>query len=230
MTTELYLIRHGQSVANVEPIIGGMKGDVGLTDRGRRQAELLAQRLTESPIHADALYVSGLARARQTAEYVSRALGLEPEVDDGFRELDPGVADGLSVAEWRDRYPGFGPGPLAANPFHEFAPGGESWAQFLSRSGSALTRLVRRHRDQTVAVVTHGGVIESSVMLGFGLGATAYQVGFDLHNTGITRWRYDLDDGARPVWTLVSLNDAGHLAGETDGDDSRQAVPTPAGE
>lgn len=228
MTTELYLIRHGQSVANVEPVIGGRRGDAGLTDRGRRQAALLEQRLVASPIRADALYVSSLARARQTAVYVGRALGLEPQVDDGIRELDPGVADGLSVAEWRDRFPGFGPGPLAANPFHEFAPEGESWAQFLARSGAALSALVRRHPDQTVVAVTHGGVIESSVMLAFSLGATAFQVGFDLDNTGITRWRYDAADESRPSWTLVSLNDAGHLAGEVSGDDPRRAVPTPA--
>ncbi|HYB37300.1 MAG TPA: histidine phosphatase family protein [Mycobacterium sp.] len=41
MTTELYLIRHGESVANVEPIIAGMRGDMGLTDRGREQGRLL---------------------------------------------------------------------------------------------------------------------------------------------------------------------------------------------
>ena len=40
MTTELYLIRHGEAVANVEPIIGGMRGDTGLTDLGREQCRL----------------------------------------------------------------------------------------------------------------------------------------------------------------------------------------------
>jgi broad specificity phosphatase PhoE len=47
-TTELYLIRHGESVANVTPIIGGMRGDAGLTDRGREQAQLLEKRLREA--------------------------------------------------------------------------------------------------------------------------------------------------------------------------------------
>lgn len=228
MTTELFLIRHGESVANVEPIIGGRRGDAGLTDRGRRQAELLEQRLVDSPISADVLYTSTLPRARQTAEYVSRGVGLEPRVDDSLRELDPGAADGLSVAEWRERFPGFGPGRLSANPFHEFAPGGESWAQFLGRAGAALMALVHRHPDQTVVAVTHGGVIETSVMTGFGLGATAHHVGFDLLNTGITHWRHAPSaEGQDPSWTLVTLNDAGHLAGEVSGDDPRQAVPTP---
>ena len=45
MPTDLFLIRHGESVANVEPIIGGMNGDAGFTERGRRQAALLEERL-----------------------------------------------------------------------------------------------------------------------------------------------------------------------------------------
>jgi Histidine phosphatase superfamily (branch 1) len=58
MTTQLYLIRHGESVANVEPIIGGMRGDAGLTDRGREQARLLQQRLRSETLRADQLYAS----------------------------------------------------------------------------------------------------------------------------------------------------------------------------
>jgi broad specificity phosphatase PhoE len=71
-TTELYLIRHGESVPNVTPIIGGMRGDAGLTDRGREQAQLLEKRLREEELHADQLYASTLPRALETAEYVAR--------------------------------------------------------------------------------------------------------------------------------------------------------------
>ena len=224
MPTDLYLIRHGESVANVQPIIAGRRGDAGLTDRGRRQAELLAARLTERPIPADVLYTSTLPRAVQTAAYVSRALGLPAQPDDALRELDPGVADGLSVAEWRQRFPGLDPGPLA-DPFHEFAPGGESWAGFLARVGAALHALVRRHRDQTVVAITHGGVIECSMMVAFGLGATFTHFAFDLANTGVTHWRH-----RNQQWTLVGFNDAHHLAGEVRGEPPRQAVPTPVEE
>ena len=52
MATELYLVRHGESVPNVEPVIGGMRGDAGLTPRGREQARLLEQRLRDRPLQA----------------------------------------------------------------------------------------------------------------------------------------------------------------------------------
>jgi broad specificity phosphatase PhoE len=226
--TELYLIRHGESVANVEPIIAGLRGDAGLTDRGRRQAELLARRMAERPIRADVLYTSTLPRAVQTAEYVARALGLPAEPDDALRELDPGIADGLPVAEWRTRYPGLDPGPLA-DPFHDFAPGGESWAHFVARAGAALQALVRRHPDQTVVAVTHGGVIECSFTLGLGTGFMTNHFAFDLSNTGITHWRHRVGPTGQQ-WTLVGCNDTYHLTGEVSGEAPRQAVPTPVEE
>ena len=81
-TTELYLIRHGESVPNVTPVIGGMRGDTGLTDRGRDQARLLEKRLRDQEVRADQLYASTLPRAWETAEYVSRALDLPVQPDD----------------------------------------------------------------------------------------------------------------------------------------------------
>lgn len=228
--TDLYLIRHGESVANVEPIIGGMRGDAGLTARGRQQAALLEERLVASDLRADVLYASTLPRARQTAEYVSRALGLDPIYDDEWQELRPGEADGLSIAEWEARYGrlewGFG------DPFRPFSPGGESWGLFLVRVGGALTRLVGRHPGQRVAVICHGGVLEASFFHAFGLGPMASRlVRFDPLNTSITHWRYHPSGPLGvPYWTLITFNDAAHLQTERVGDASRQAVPTPVSE
>jgi probable phosphoglycerate mutase len=137
----------------------------------------------------DVLYASTLPRARQTAAYVGRALQTEPIFADEWQELRPGEADGLSVAEWEQRYGrlewGFG------DPFRPFAPGGESWAMFLIRVGAALSSLVRQHLGQVVAVVCHGGVLEASFLHAFGLGPTAVSaVRFAPRNTSITHWRY----------------------------------------
>lgn len=230
MPTELYLIRHGEAVANVEPIIGGMRGDTGLTERGRKQAELLEERLRAERIRADQLYVSTLPRARETGEYVARALQLPIQGDEELQELRPGQADGLSVDEWRRRFGGFDT-PMATDPFRPFSPGGESWAGFLVRAGGALARLVARHEDETVVAVCHGGVLEASFYLAFGLGGTGNRVAFAPLNTSITHWRHRRGSSGPSEWTLVTFNDAGHLAGEGVPDaPPRDAVPTPAGE
>lgn len=229
MPTELYLIRHGESVPNVEPIIGGMHGDAGLTDRGREQAKLLEERLQAERLRADRLLVSTLPRALETGAYVARALQLPMQPDEELHELRPGDADGLSVDQWRARY-GELDASTATDPFRPFSPGGESWAGFLVRAGGALARLVARHEGETVVAVCHGGVLEASFYLAFGLGATGNRVAFAPLNTSITHWRHRCGPDGRSEWTLVTFNDAGHLAGMAAGDSPRGAVPTPAQE
>ena len=229
MTTELYLIRHGESVANVKPIIGGMRGDTGLTDRGRDQARLLEERLRAEEVQADQLYSSTLPRAMQTADYVARAVRLPVQPTDELHELRPGDADGLTVDQWQQRYGS--DAPAVRDPFRPFSPGGESWAAFLVRAGSALTTLVDRHPGQTVVAVCHGGVLEASFYLAFGLGGTASRVHFAALNTSITRWRHNRGANGRREWTAVTFNDAAHLAvAPTPTEATRDAVPTPGSE
>lgn len=209
MPTELILIRHGESHANVNPIVGGMRGDRGLTATGRRQAELLRDRLQSEQTTADVLYASTLPRAQETARYVSEGIGLPINDDDELQELRVGEADGMSNDDWSARWPGLRES-LSAKPFQTFASGGESWATFLARVGSALTVLVSRHPDQRVVAVTHGGVINASFALAFGLGPSATQVRINPANTSINRWQHQSEPG-QPRWTLQSFNDANHL-------------------
>lgn len=101
--TRLYFVRHGESEANVLKVIsnrGSGHGPVlghGLTERGRRQAEELAENLRGSA--AGRIFSSPLLRAVQTAQVLSRALGVDWEVTEALREFDCGVAEGRSDAE-----------------------------------------------------------------------------------------------------------------------------------
>lgn len=229
MATELRLIRHGESVANTKPIIAGMLSDVGLTDHGREQAGLLEERLRTDDWNADVVYTSTLPRAVETAEYVSRGLELSVQHDDDVQELRPGVADGLLIAEWRERYPGLDPGP-ANRPFQRFAPEGESWSEFVVRAGTALMRILERHPDQSIVVVTHGGVIDASFYLALSLGSASPRAGFNSANTSITHWRHDPASAWGLPWALVAFNDARHLVGKTSGAPPRDSIPTPGDE
>ena len=140
--TDLYLVRHGQAYANVEPIIAGMRGDAGLTPLGRMQAERLRDRLQASgEISADVLIASTLPRARQTAEIIAPALEVPIQFDDAVQELRPGdLGDGLSVDEFKAR---FGWVDQVAEPLRPMSPDGESWARFLLRVGDAMDRITR---------------------------------------------------------------------------------------
>ena len=102
---------------------------------------------------------------------------------------------------------------------------------FLVRAGRALATLVARHEGQTVVAVCHGGVLEASFHLAFGVGGTGNKVGFVPLNASITHWRHQNGTNHRSEWELVTFNDAGHLAGEDVPEESpREAVPTPPDE
>ena len=207
MSSRLVLVRHGQSRATVDSIVGGEKGCRGLTDTGHRQAAALAARLrhTGELAGADILVSSTLPRAVETAEHLAPVLRLPPLEDRALCELHPGEGDGLTWAEWDRAYGSF---DLGAEPDRPLSPGGESWAEFGSRAREALRTWAAR--GALVVVVCHGGIIEQSMVLGFDL-ADLTPPGRHLAtppNTSITEWLV-----AGESWDLVRYADAAHLDG-----------------
>jgi len=207
--THFYLIRHGEAYCNVPPFstVAGMRGDEGLTPRGRLQTERLRDRLRATgEIPADVLIASTLPRARQTAEIVQPAFDLPILWDDDVQELSVGEADGLPWDEWREQLPNF-----RKEPFRPFAPGGETWGQFVLRVGAALDRIAREHDGKTIAVICHGGVIDASLVLFFGL-PTLFPPWARVYtrNTSITHWRREERDGD-VFWRLMSYGDDLHI-------------------
>ena len=205
-STRLVLIRHGESRATVDEIVGGHDGCQGLTDRGRRQAETLRDRLVATGELADtaALYASILPRAVETGEIIAPALG-HPELvsDCAFCEQHPGEADGMSWAEYTERYreerTGF-------DPYVADAPGQESWAEFVARVGRSLREVTERHRGETVVVACHGGVVISSMIAMLELPVSRSPWTFTVENTSLTEWV-----NAGQHWALTRFSDSAHL-------------------
>lgn len=215
MHARIVLVRHGQSRATVDGVVGGPRGCQGLTDLGRRQAEALGRRLVTTgelaPIGA--LLSSTLPRAVETATIVASFLRLEVGLEEGLCELDPGEGDGLTWDEWQRRYEGF---DVAVEPFRPLSPGGESWASFGLRAGATLHRIAERFAgSETVVAFCHGGIIEQSMLNGLDLPAQ-YPPAMRLEtapNTSITEWRVTVAPAQAQHWQLVRFADAAHLAG-----------------
>ncbi len=208
--THLYLIRHGEATTNVEPIMGGMNGDTGLTSLGVRQAEALRDRLAESQeIAADVLIASTLPRARQTAEIIAPASSLPIVWEDDVQEMRVGEADGMRLDAFAARY---GVPDYEHDPYRPLAPGGESWAQFLFRVGTTLHRIADEQSGKTVVIVCHGGVIDGSMICFFGMNTQAVPAAdLHTHNTSITHWERRDRPGKSARWRLIAYNDVAHL-------------------
>jgi len=204
----LVLVRHGDAHAGFQGVIGGPTGCTGLTDLGRVQAEALREHLASTGRwQADVLLASVLPRAVETATVIAPALGIEIRSQEcDLCEVHTGEADGLTWAEYGDRFGSF---DMEAEPDRVFAPEGESWNSFHDRVLGLLERLAAEHPDETVVAVCHAGVIMASMRMLLGIPHPGGRSQMRPSNTGLTEWEHD------PIfdrWTLHRFNDAGHLA------------------
>jgi broad specificity phosphatase PhoE/ribonuclease HI len=151
--TSTVLLRHGQTVLSIESRFSGLGSDPELTAEGREQARTAGQRLAAQKF--DAIITSPLRRARQTAQVVSAIVAHlgEIAVDDGIRETDFGVWEGLTFAEvsrkWPTEMAAWLKDPTVA------PPGGESFAETDQRVGAAIEGLRESYPGQRLLVVSH---------------------------------------------------------------------------
>jgi len=156
----LYIVRHGETEWNAAGRIQGHT-DVTLSEKGRRQAGTLAQRLAEVPFHA--AYASDLRRASETAQIIVGQRDIPLVTTPQLREYHKGVFEGLTNAEIERRYPE----QFAASVVNDldFAPrGGESIRQTTSRLAAFVAGLRERHPEDNLLVVGHGGSLRSAVV------------------------------------------------------------------
>lgn len=100
--SRIFLVRHGETVWHSENRYAG-SSDVALTERGHHQARRLAE--WSKTAHLSHIYVSPLQRARDTAAPVEQATGLHARVDERLREVDFGIAEGLTATEIKRLFP-----------------------------------------------------------------------------------------------------------------------------
>ena len=154
----ILLARHGETTANRERRFQGQL-DVPLNETGREQARALAERVREEPLAA--LYASPLSRARETAEVVGAAIGLEPRLDDRLKEVH--------VGDWQERLkddiaredPEGWAAFLRAGDDFRF-PGGESFAEQQERVIAALVDVTQRGALPAL-LVCHRGVVRCAL-------------------------------------------------------------------
>lgn len=193
--TTLTLVRHGETDWNAQRRMQG-RTDIPLNDTGRRQAELVAQRLEGT--RWDAIVSSPLIRVMEVSRAIARAIGY-PEheivqrpdlVERGF-----GEAEGMTLAERTERFGADGP-----------IPGLEPYEELDRRVMNALREIEVEYRGGRALVVAHGGVITGALeqLTGGELGHGKVFIA----NVSLTTIRVHGD-----AWELESYNDYAHLLG-----------------
>jgi len=199
-TTHIFLVRHGQTRANAEQYVGGSTDDP-LTERGHEQASQVAEHLKTVAASATAIYTSPLRRAQETAEHISSATGLSPQVVEPLMEWDAGNWEKLS---YRDipKQEGFKFEHLLDPAWAP--PGGETLGSVQTRVVATMQELASRHVGQCIIVVSHGTALGLLLAQLFHDNTGAWTQ-YKLENCSVSELKF----GAVPE--LVAANQIAHL-------------------
>jgi broad specificity phosphatase PhoE len=205
---DITFLRHGESVGNAESRWQG-QADFPLTDKGREQAQALADKWLTGNREFGHIVSSPLKRAKETADIIADALKLSVETDQIWMERDIGEIAGMTSEEVKQRLPQ----PIFDNPFASVVgdEGEGNWELYL-RAGQALHELLRQEPGKYL-VVSHGGLLNQIMYAIVGITPNANFSGprFRFKNTGFTHVTY------RPKshqWLINTLNDRSHWNGK----------------
>ena len=148
-----YLIRHGETEANVTHTSAGGGLDSPLTERGRGQAQKVADLIHTLEIKPTKVVHSPMIRAKDTATYINNKLSLLMDEIDDLKEHMLGEWEGQ---HWDEVFP-----HLLANVRPE---GGENRDDFAERVKKIFHEILDTH-DDPVMIVAHGGTFHSLLHL-----------------------------------------------------------------
>jgi 2,3-bisphosphoglycerate-dependent phosphoglycerate mutase len=203
----LYLIRHGRSDFDWSgapfSTTRGEQWDPPLSEEGRRQAELLAERLVVMDLAPFTVYSSPLRRARETAEAFARRAGVEVAIEGDLAEAHIGGWEGVPFEELLEHDPDLIHHLRHQRAIWHRAPGAERGDRFRDRVRSTIEDLLARHPEENLVLFAHGGVINAFCGALLGLSQEMF---FLPENTSVNS--VDVDGEAR---TVRFLNDVLHL-------------------
>ncbi len=221
MAETVYLVRHGQSVANVDDKFWGP--EVPLTEKGEQQAARVAKRC--AALDFDVIHASTMERARRTAWFIHEETGKPIEYFDdlverkepprliGMYEWDPKCQQ--LHYEWTESFLTSG----------KKVEGGENFEEIVNRAERMLG-LWAKHPAHSIVAVGHGFFLRCIMArIMFGENITPDQLrgvlfGMTSTNTGLSQiirardnvWHPWVKDGD---WLIRIWNDAEHLGEST---------------
>jgi len=154
--TNIYLARHGETEYNRRQQIQGRGIDAPLNEKGRHQAEAIADHLKEISLHK--VFSSSLKRSKETAEIVGQPQGLKIESYADLDEMNFGILEGRPISEIK----------LELRQLHEnwksgdvdFASeNGESPRTVLNRAAGRIESIIKEHQNANLLFVLHGRLI-----------------------------------------------------------------------
>jgi broad specificity phosphatase PhoE len=195
---QIVLVRHGATDWNLQGRCQGAT-DRELSEVGVRQAEQIASLLSSESVQA--IYSSGLRRARQTAELISQPHNLPVLIEENIRELNHGALEGLTFNEIKQSYSEFLT-RWRTEPAEIQVPGGEKLIDVAERAWEGVARIAERHvAAESIVVVSHNFPILGIVCRVTGTHLNNYR-SFHLDPCSVTR----LQRNGANAWSVTHVN------------------------
>lgn len=203
VTTRWWWIRHARVINPGGHIYGQRDLDAACTPSDPFAA--LARQLPRDSVWL----VTHLRRTVQTAAAIRAEMPeslpeTEPAVEPDFVEQHFGDWQGMSHAALHASRPGqshrFWLAPATERP-----PGGESFADVVTRVSAAVLRRSQTHAGRDIVAVAHGGSIRAALVLALGLDPER-ALSLSIDNVSLTRIDHIAVPGEPPAWRVVTVN------------------------
>ena len=193
---KLYLIRHGQSEANVKNYFAG-QSQVMLTEAGIKQAKNAGKLI--SHIKFDKVYSSDLYRAMDTQKLAYP--DCECERTSLIREIDVGCLAGISLEDCRKRY---GEELMVNRQNFNFAPYGGENSEMLQNRIAEFLKMATDSGYESIAAFCHGGLITATMEYLLGIKTDKHFFATDNCSINILEYKDE-------KWKLVLYNYTGEI-------------------
>ena len=205
---EIYFVRHGQTIWNVEKRFQGLS-DSPLTELGITQAKLLGEKLKD--IKFDKFYSTSLKRANDTANYIKGNRKQKVEIFDDFVEISMGDMEGIKQEDFKKLYP-----EQVKNFFFnqlEYDPssfGGESFLEVRERVIRGLNKFIELNKNyERVLVVSHGATLKTLLHYISGKDISTLSDEAIPKNTSYTIVKYE-----NGKFEIIDFSNVSHLEGK----------------
>ncbi len=205
---EIYFVRHGQTIWNVEKRFQGLS-DSPLTELGITQAKLLGEKLKN--IKFDKFYSTSLKRAYDTANYIKGNRKQKVEIFDDFVEISMGDMEGIKQEDFKKLYP-----EQVKNFFFnqlEYDPssfGGESFLEVRERVIRGLNKFIELNKNyERVLVVSHGATLKTLLHYISGKDISTLSDEAIPKNTSYTIVKYE-----NGKFEIIDFSNVSHLEGK----------------
>lgn len=159
MVTTIYLIRHAECQGNIENKLSGIT-DFKLTEKGQKQAKLLASKLKKFRITE--IYSSPLSRAVDTARTIMKECDINSvNIVNDLHEIDYGVCDGMCWTDINKKYPTIKKEWKEVHHYPVGIPNQEDFIELQKRIKDCILKITNDNLGKKTAIISHGIAISS---------------------------------------------------------------------